>query len=81
MLPAPSPDRQTRVLKIVLGLANLACAAMIVYALLRFVALILPRYGNRFSYMLFVLGGAACWMAYRGLRIMFGRTGDRVRKA
>jgi len=72
---------QARALRAVVGLVYLACTGMIVYALIRFVALILPRYGHRFSYVLLLLGGVACWTTFRGLRLLFGRTGERVRKA
>jgi hypothetical protein len=81
MLLPLSSQGQARALRAVVGVVYLACAVMIVYALLKFVALILPRYGHRFSYMLLLLGGVACWTAFRGVRLLFGRTGERVRKA
>ena len=81
MLPPLSSGGQARVLRGVVGVVYLACAVMIAYALRRFVDLIVPRYGDRFNYTLLVFGGVACWMAYRGLRLLFGRTGERVRKA
>jgi hypothetical protein len=81
MLPTLSPQGQERALRAVVGVVYLACTVMIVYALLRFVDLIVPRYGNRFNYVFLGFGGVACWMAYRGVRLLFGRTGERVRKA
>ncbi|MBM3307074.1 MAG: hypothetical protein FJY74_01950 [Candidatus Eisenbacteria bacterium] len=77
----PPASTQVRVLRTILGLAYLACAGMIVYALVRFVDLILPRYGNRFSYMFLLLGAMACWMAFRGLRHLLGRDDGRGRRA
>jgi hypothetical protein len=79
--PSLSPQGQARALRAVVGVVYLACTVMVVYALLRFVALILPRYGHRFSYMLLLLGGVACWTAFRGVKLLFGGTGERVRKA
>ena len=76
-----SSQEQARVLRAIVGVVYLGCTAMIVLAILRFVALILPRYGNRFSYMLLFFGAAACWTGFRGIRLLLGRTGERVRKA
>lgn len=81
MLAPLSAQGQARALRAVIGLVYLACTGMIVYALVKFVVLILPRYGHRFSYMLIVFAGVACWTAFRGFRLLFGRTGERVRKA
>jgi hypothetical protein len=80
MPPALSPERQARALRAVVGAVYLACAAMLVYGAVRFAATVMPRYGDRFRYMLFVFGGLACWMAFRGFRLLFGRTGERIRK-
>lgn len=80
MLPPLSSLGSARALRGIVGVVYLACSAMVVYALLRFVAIILPRYGHRFSYMLVVLGGVACWTAFRGVRLLFGGPGERVRK-
>jgi len=78
-MPTGSSDRQTRVFAALLGAANIACAVMIVVALVRFSQTVLPRYGARFSYMLVILGGAACWFAFRGARILLWRGGERQR--
>lgn len=81
MPPSLSGQGQARAFRAIVGGVYLACTVMIVYALVRFVALILPRYGHRFSYMLVLFGGVACWTAFRGLKLLLGRTGERVRKA
>lgn len=81
MVPLLSSRGQERVLRGLVGVVYLACTVMIVYALVKFVALVLPRYGHRFSYVLALFGGVACWTAFRGIRLLFGRTGERVRKA
>ena len=72
-LPPLSTDRQARALRGVLGTVYLACTVMLVLALVKFVTLILPRYGGRFGYMVAVMAGLAGWMAFHGLRLLFGR--------
>jgi hypothetical protein len=79
-MPTDPPDRETRALAALVGAVNIACAVMIVVALVRFSQTILPKYGARFSYMLVILGGAACWFAFRGIRILLGRGGERERR-
>jgi hypothetical protein len=70
-----------RVLRIGLGIVYLVLTVMLLYALRRFIVLIMPHYGQRFGYMVLLFVGVACWTAYRGLQLLVGRTGERGRKA
>lgn len=66
-----------RALRIGIGLVYLAATVMVAFALWRFVALIMPRYGGRFGYVVFLFGGVACWTAFRGVQLLLGRAGER----
>lgn len=67
-------SRESTVYRIVVGCANLALAAMLVFGIIRFTALIVPRYGRRFSFFAVVMAGLACWMLFRGVVVLVGRS-------
>jgi hypothetical protein len=63
--------------RIAVGCAHLALAAMLVYGILRYFALIPPRYGQRFAFVAVVMAGVAVWMGVRGVLALMGRSGER----
>ena len=65
---------ESTVYRIVVGCANLALAAMLVFGIVRFTRLIVPRYGGRFAFFAVVMGGLACWMVFRGVSVLIGRS-------
>lgn len=50
---------------------------MLVYGILRYFALIPPRYGQRFAFVAVVMAGVAVWMGVRGVLALMGRSGER----
>lgn len=62
--------------RIAVGGANLALTAALLYGLARYFALIVPRYGHRFSYVAVLLVGVSVWTAVRGVLVLTGRRGE-----
>ena len=62
--------------RVTVGCANLALAAMLAYGAVRYFDLIVPHYGHRFAFFAFVMVGLACWMAFRGITTLAGRSRD-----
>jgi hypothetical protein len=68
-------SREQRLYRWSVGGANLAVALMLAYGVLRYVDLIVPRYGHRFSYVAILMAAVACWTAVRGIMVLVGRAG------
>jgi hypothetical protein len=68
-------SREQRLYRWFVGGANLAVTLMLAYGVLRYVDLIVPRYGHRFSYVAILMAAVACWTAVRGIMVLVGRTG------
>jgi len=68
-----SRDHEQRLYRLAVGAANLALAAMLVYGIVRYFEVLVPRFGNQFFYVPVVMGGIAAWMVFRGLSALFGR--------
>jgi hypothetical protein len=71
------PSGQPRLYRYAVGGANIALAAMLFYGVSRYFQLIVPRYGHRFAYVAILMAGIACWAAFRGVVVFFGRSGER----
>jgi hypothetical protein len=65
---------ETTIYRVAVGCANLALAGMLVYATVRYFDFIVPHYGHRFAFFAFVMAGLACWMAFRGITTLIGRS-------
>jgi hypothetical protein len=59
------------------GGANLGLTAMLGYGLVRYVELIVPRYGHRFAYIAVLIVGVAGWTTFRGVLLLVGRSRGR----
>ncbi len=71
------PNEQSRLYRISVGCANLELTAMLVYGVTRYLSVIVPRYGHRFTYVAALMGGVACWTGVRGILALVGRSGER----
>lgn len=65
--------RERRVYRWLVGGANLAVTVMLAYGVARYVDLIVPRYGHRFSYVAILMAAVACWTGARGIIVLVGR--------
>jgi hypothetical protein len=70
-----SGSREQGFYRWLVGGANLAVALMLAYGILRYLDLIVPRYGRRFSYVAILMGAVACWTAARGIIVLVRRAG------
>ena len=77
MLRRDTRRHERRLYRISVGCAHLALAAMLVYGITRYFALILPRYGQRFAFVAVMMAGVAVWMGVRGVFALLGRSGER----
>jgi len=67
-----------RIYRWLVGGANLAVTLMLAYGVFRYLDLIVPRYGHRFSYVAILMAAVACWTAARGIIVLAGRrSGER----
>ncbi len=71
------PQRRPLVFRLSVGAANFALAAMLVYGITRYAALIPPRYGHQFAYVPILMAAVACWMVVRGVLAVTGRLSAR----
>jgi hypothetical protein len=69
--------REPRFYRWLVGGANLALTVMLAYGVFRYLELIVPRYGHRFSYVAILMGAVACWTCVRGVIVLWGRSGER----
>lgn len=70
-------SKESKFFRLAVGCANLALAAMLVYGIFRYLELIPPRYGHRFTFVAVLMGGVALWMGVRGVLALLGRPGER----
>ncbi len=75
--PGLRPCGEARIRRIVVGLVNLALAAMLFYAVHRFTRDVTPVYGNRFAYVPIAMAGLACWRGTIGVILLSGRRSGR----
>ena len=68
------PLRRPLVYRLPVGAANFALAAMLVYGIRRYAALVVPRYGHQFAYVPVLMAAVACWMVVRGVLVLTGRS-------
>lgn len=66
-------SREQRFYRWLVGSANLAVTLMLAYGVLRYLDLIVPRYGHRFSYVAILMAAVACWTGARGIIVLVGR--------
>ncbi len=71
------PPRRPLVFRVSVAAANFGLAAMLVYGIRRFAALITPRYGHQFAYVPILMAAVACWMVVRGVLVLTGRSSAR----
>ena len=69
--------REQRLYRWLVGGANLAVTLMLAYGVARYLDLIVPRYGHRFSYVAVLMAAVACWTAARGIIVLVGRPSGR----
>lgn len=79
MCPREDRERELGLYRYAVGGAYLALTGMLFYGVSRYVDLIVPRFGNRFSYVAALMVGVACWMGVRGVLILLGKRGGRRR--
>ena len=77
MLRRDRLPRERGFYRITVGCAHLALVAMLVYGIVRYFALIPPRYGQRFTFVALVMAGVALWMGVLGVLAFLGRSGER----
>ena len=65
--------REQRFYRWLVGSANLAATLMLAYGVSRYLELIVPRYGHRFSYIAILMAAVACWTGARGIIVLVGR--------
>ncbi len=65
--------REQRFYRWLVGGANLAATLMLAYGVFRYLELIVPRYGHRFSYVAILMAAVACWTGARGIIVLVGR--------
>ena len=75
--PGLRPCGEARIRRIAVGLANLALAVMLFYAVHRFMRDVMPVYGNRFAYVPIAMAGLACWRGAIGVILLSGRRSGR----
>ncbi len=68
---------EERVKRIALGMANLALAVMLFFAVHRFSRGVMPVYGSRFAYVPIAMAGLALWRGVVGIILLSGRRSGR----
>jgi hypothetical protein len=69
-------SREQRLYRWLVGGANLVVTLMLAYGIVRYLDLIVPRYGHRFSYVAILMAAVACWTAARGIIVLAGRRSE-----